>query len=377
MAQRTRPRYLENRAAERGRLPGNRLAGWFLALFLAASLFLSLANPALLRVPDDPWLDGSWTAALQEAFDNESPLLRPATTTWGVLEYALFRQGRAGVLVGSDGWLFSSEEFDYPFDRERGERTLADNLAAIVDVGERLAADDARLVVALLPAKARLYPERMGRYRLPAGPAERYEQSLEALQRAGVVVTVDVLSTLERAKASSPVFLRTDTHWTPFGAAVAAEAVAGEITALGPFDWLHETPFVTRVAEPRPHRGDLTGFLPLGPLYEAIGPEDDRLLPTSTTSAGAANEDLFAEVDLPVTLVGTSYSEDERWNFAGALRQALGTDVLVTAQRGEGPYLPMLDYLQGDAYRAAPPEVVVWEIPERYLSEPLMGGDDG
>jgi alginate O-acetyltransferase complex protein AlgJ len=375
MAQRTGPRYLAGSAAERGSWPGNRLAGWFLALFLAASLVLSLANPALLRLPDEPWLGGSWTAALQEAFDDESPLLRPATTAWGVLEYALFHQGRAGLLVGSDGWLFSSEEFDYPFDPELGERTLAGNLAAIAEVGERLAEDDIRLVVALLPAKARVYPERLGRYRLPAGPEERYEASLAALRRAGVP-TVDLLSTLEWAKATNPVFLRTDTHWTPFGAAVAAEAVAAEITALGPFHWLHETPFVTRGAEPRPHRGDLAAFLPLGPFYDALGPKDDILLANTTTAAGGANGDLFAEVELPVTVVGTSYSQDERWNFAGALRQALGSDLLVAAQRGGGPYLPMLDYLQGDAYRSAPPKVVVWEIPERYLSEPLMGGDD-
>jgi alginate O-acetyltransferase complex protein AlgJ len=376
MAQRTGPRYVGNRPARRGGWPGDRLAGWFLALFLAASLVLSLTNPALFRMPDEPWLDGSLTAALQEAYDNESHLLGPATTVWGVVEYALFRQGRDGVLVGSDGWLFSSEEFDYPFDPEQGERTLAANLAAIAQVDARLADDDIRLVVALLPAKARVYPERLGRYRLPAGPAERYEQALQALRRGGVT-TVDLLGALERAKASNRVFLRTDTHWTPIGAAVAAEAVAAEIAALGPFEWLHETAFATRPEEPRPHRGDLAGFLPLGPFYDAIGPEDERLVPLNTAPVSGAKSDLFAAVELPVTIVGTSYSQDARWNFAGLLRQALGSDVLVAAQRGGGPYLPMLDYLQGDAYRAAPPEVVVWEIPERYLTEPLMGGDDG
>ncbi|MGE8477298.1 MAG: alginate O-acetyltransferase AlgX-related protein, partial [Pseudomonas shirazensis] len=32
-----------------------------------------------------------------------------------------------------------------------------------------------------------------------------------------------------------------------------------------------------------------------------------------------------------------------------------------------GPLLPMLKYLQSDAFKDAPPQVVVWEFPERYL----------
>jgi alginate O-acetyltransferase complex protein AlgJ len=292
-----------------------------------------------------------------------------------VLEYALFSQGRPGVLVGSDGWLFSSEEFDYPFEREQAELALATNLAEIAEVSEQLGEGGVHLVVALVPAKARIYSERLGRYRFPQGPAERYERSLEVLRRSGVEA-VDLLETLQRAGASDEVFLRTDTHWTPHGAAAAAEAVAGAITALGPFDWLHGTHFTTYHQGPRPLRGDLTGFLPLGPFYDAIGPADDLLVPTDTVAATEPNGDLFAEVDLPVTIVGTSYSEDERWNFAGALRQALGSDVLVAAQRGGGPYLPMVDYLAGEAYRSAPPDVVVWEIPVRYLSQEWSDGNE-
>ena len=37
------------------------------------------------------------------------------------------------------------------------------------------------------------------------------------------------------------------------------------------------------------------------------------------------------------------------------------------AEDGHGPLVPMLKYLQSDALRNAPPQVVVWEFPERYL----------
>ena len=50
---------------------------------------------------------------------------------------------------------------------------------------------------------------------------------------------------------------------------------------------------------------------------------------------------LFGTQTIPVTLVGTSYSADERWNFTGALQTALGADVLNLATEGRGPLPPM------------------------------------
>ncbi|MBX9755308.1 MAG: alginate O-acetyltransferase, partial [Pseudomonadaceae bacterium] len=82
-------------------------------------------------------------------------------------------------------------------------------------------------------------------------------------------------------------------------------------------------------------------------------------------AAGAG--DLFSDSQVPVALVGTSYSANPRWNFLGALRQALGSDVLNYAEDGHGPLLPMLKYLQSAGLKDSPPQLVIWEFPERYL----------
>ena len=37
------------------------------------------------------------------------------------------------------------------------------------------------------------------------------------------------------------------------------------------------------------------------------------------------------------------------------------------AEDGHGPILPMLKYLQTDAFKSSPPQVLIWEFPERYL----------
>jgi alginate O-acetyltransferase complex protein AlgJ len=66
---------------------------------------------------------------------------------------------------------------------------------------------------------------------------------------------------------------------------------------------------------------------------------------------------------VPVALIGTSYSANPNWNFVGALQQALRSDVVNYAEDGHGPILPMLSYLQSDAFKNSPPQVLIWEFP--------------
>lgn len=340
-------------------------AATFMIVFLASGFIISLFNPALLRAPAQPLLDGSWTTAYQRDFDAESPLLKPATTTWGMLEYTLFKQGRPGVLVGENDWLFSTEEFEVTLN-EDDQPALDEDLSAIADIRQRLRSDGVELMVVVLPAKARLYPERLGRYQLPAAAQDRYAAALHRLEELEVHV-VDPLRPLLQEKGSSQLFLRTDTHWTPEGARVVALAIADQVERTGQSGWLGSRDFGTSRQESETVRGDLTEFLPLGPFYDWVGPRDDRISIYRTESNTPSSNDLLAKVTIPVTLVGTSYSEDERWNFAGALREALGSDILNAARRGEGPFRPMFDYLDGEAYRSTRPDLIVWEIPERYL----------
>jgi alginate O-acetyltransferase complex protein AlgJ len=124
-----------------------------------------------------------------------------------------------------------------------------------------------------------------------------------------------------------------------------------------------------------PYKGDLTTFLPLDPLFSNLLPKPDDLQQRATTvvnssadsSSDAGDAALFANNDIPVALVGTSYSANPHWNFLGALQQSLKSDVVNYAEDGHGPILPMLKYLQTDAFKNSPPQVLIWEFPERYL----------
>ena len=139
------------------------------------------------------------------------------------------------------------------------------------------------------------------------------------------------------------MFLRTDTHWTPEGAQIAAEALASTIADKFPLSGEPQN-FVTEPAEKITHKGDLRLFLPLDPLFENLMPAPEPLQKRNTVAAEdqpASDDALFANTEVPVALIGTSYSANPNWNFVGALKQALRSDVVNYAEDGHGPILPL------------------------------------
>lgn len=336
----------------------------FVTSFLFGAIILVMAGAAIVRavpydVPDGTAVvDGSLTRGFESHYDKVFPVKTFGTNLWGAIQYLLFGEGRAGVVVGRQGWLYTSEEFSAYVDGEAQVKTHVDLVA---DVQRRLQAQGTQLTVALLPAKTRLYPEYLPEQERPAAlHRDLYERARHALQQRGVAAP-DLLDPMARCKRQEQVFLRTDTHWTPDGAACIAQALA----AAGTVPVAAGDAYQTEAGEPRLHQGDLIQFLPLAPYFSALLPRPDRLVVRTTQSQSG---DLLGDAPAPrVGLVGTSYSADARWNFDGALRENLEQDVLNLAQVGRGPFEPMLDYLNQPRQGAPVPAHLIWEIPERYL----------
>jgi alginate O-acetyltransferase complex protein AlgJ len=167
------------------------------------------------------------------------------------------------------------------------------------------------------------------------------------------------------------MYLRTDTHWTPQGARVAARTLAAEIGPVLDARGSPRAAYGTAPGGTREVAGDLLTFVPLGP-WQARGPGPDRveepvteLREQPSVEEGAAG--LFSDLRIPVALVGTSYSASPISRFESALRDALNADVLNVAEEGKGPFAPMDAYLASPVIDDPRPDVVVWEIPERYL----------
>jgi alginate O-acetyltransferase complex protein AlgJ len=70
-----------------------------------------------------------------------------------------------------------------------------------------------------------------------------------------------------------------------------------------------------------------------------------------------------------ITLVGTSFSRNGQ--FDEALAAAFGQPVLNVARSGGGFAEAASAYFASAAFRDTPPSLIIWEIPERVLGQPI------
>lgn len=325
--------------------------------------------PVVASVPSLAWhtakvrtgeLTAAWGTALDKHLPQRDGLIALANGT----RYVLTGGADAQVRVGRDEWLYLAEEFTY---HPGGVAALQARAQLLADVQQVLAAKGVRLVVALVPDKARVHPEHLSRVAPPLWNQERFGQALMALKARGVVA-VDLDTPLRAAAPAAPQYYRTDTHWNQAGARVAARAVADVVQRVG--GSLDAAEFSTQpqgASQARP--GDLLRLMGLAKAPDAVRPTPDAETTEATVEVNAKLGGLLDSSAVPVVLVGTSYSL--RANFHGYLQQALGAKVLNAAKDGGGFLSAAGDYFKDESFASAPPQVLVWELPERFLTQPL------
>lgn len=316
-------------------------------------------------------VNGELARSLENHYDEQFPAKDLGTNLWAAINYTLFDEGRQGVVVGKDEWLFTDEEI-YPASRDA--EVVNRNLRRVHRVADYLLAEGIPLVVLVVPAKARIHSEKLGSIHPEPVMVSLYDQFQQSLAGAGIPAP-ELKPALEQAQRhGKSVFLRTDTHWSPAGANLFAEGASQFIrNRFNGLAW-GEQAFVTSVGQPVQHRGDLLNYIPVAPAFTEFGPAPDQLKPRTTRASSDGQADagtLFGEDSTNTVLVGTSYSANELWDFPGALRKHLGQDLINVAEEGDGPIVPMVNYLNSSDFRDQPPQLVIWEFPERYLARPL------
>ena len=336
-------------------------------LDLSAVVFLGTLSIGALAVtpqvvagglPDAPVWQGQWAGELSSRFESGWPGQELAVGVWGALEYGLLASGRRGVLVGTDDWLYTSEELEISPDSSARQARAVQLVRAAAD---QLSGHGGTVVVALIPDKSRVCGDTLRRHQRPAELEDRYAQLRSSLIEAGAVVP-DLTEVLACTGTEPEPFLRTDTHWSPEGAAAVATQLAEQLPQRQGSQKFRE------LARPdEPHTGDLVSFLALGSFESALGPAPS-ILRTRSVVADAQVLDsaaLFGDTAPAMVLVGTSFSADSRWGFADSLRWSFRQEVDNRAASGEGPFEPMQRFVDAPD---AQPAVLIWEFPERYLA---------
>ncbi len=331
-------------------------AGFVGALTLIGALSHSGTGP----LPQADVIKGEFQSLYEDSFKSANPLKGIAVGAFASIRYGLLSEASPGAIVGRDGWLFTAEELDVQANFNANIRASSER---IIEVRSELAKHGVRLVTAIVPDKADIYGEQLGLDR-PVEVEQRLDTFLGHLDLAGID-RVDATGALRRNRAEGEVFMRDDTHWSPLGAKVVANAIGRR---LGGADIARARVDTTALGVSA-FDGDLLSFVPTGPFRAIAGPGQQIIERFETTVKASGG--LFGDATIDVALIGTSFSAKPDWHFEGFLKQALHADVLNLSAEGQGPFAPMDAFLSSDVLKTTPLKVVIWEIPVRYISKDL------
>jgi alginate O-acetyltransferase complex protein AlgJ len=309
--------------------------------------------------------DGRTTAALEKQLDQKMPSRHALIASANSLRYLLLRGANEQVRIGRSDWLFLSEELQYD---ALAQTNMATRLKLLGQVSSVLKMKGIKLLLAVVPDKARIYERYLPAGNYPEYNAQRYQSALMGLHRHGVDA-VDLLTPLLEAAKTQEVYYHSDTHWNQQGAKVASLALVDRIKELKIS--LGETQFtMTQAQLPSERAGDLLRLMGLEKVPNWLRPKpDSELVQTIAEISKAEQNSLFGDNATAIVLTGTSYSL--RGNFHGYLQQAMSSKVLNTAKDGGGFLQAPGDYFKDEAFKTEPPQVIIWEVPERFLTLPL------
>jgi len=134
--------------------------------------------------------------------------------------------GNPDVIRGVDDWLFVREEL-----QPRCLQSPAQQVAAL----QRAAAAFARRGIAfrfiLVPDKHSVYPEKLpADDPFPPSCVDTNRPALDAAIASLAGIAMDATAALQAARAGpADIYYDGDTHWTPMGAAIAVQALAGSL----------------------------------------------------------------------------------------------------------------------------------------------------
>lgn len=309
----------------------------------------------------EAFLAGRFAGAVNYVMAHNLPADPYVRAAGGFLRWRLFGSGGPQVRVGCNDWLFLTEELrPWP----DSEAAMHERVAGLARIRERLTRQNIALLVAVVPDKARVNARELCGAPLSAQAEARYGQIVTAMQARGL----EPLSLLATLSAPPQGFWRTDTHWSQEGAAAAATAIAERARGLN-FD--RPGGFTTRfAAEETNGPGDLLRLMGLDIMPDGWRPAPDRQrLARSEAPAPAGGGLLDDDASPQVALIGSSYSVNA--NFHGFLQEKLGAAVTNLAQAGGGFAGAATAYFAGATFREAPPRLLIWEIPERVMVQPV------
>ena len=284
----------------------------------------------------------------------------------------VFHTGNEKVIVGNDGWLFFSGDYEYLVNpgflnaevlgKRQQKGVQPDPVKAISDFNRQLKNRGIRLILLPVPVKPMLYADKLHSSACPLQNPS-FEEFKKRLADEGIKVVdpVEMLAALRRSGGET--YLKTDTHWTP----EAMEAVA-HLTARA----VKADTAAPKISSRRPvtNLGDIAAMLKR--------PDCEKFFPSETVKV--ADYKHRPNSSSEVLLLGDSFANiyslgamkwGENGGFAEALGACLGAPVDALLRNDAGAFATR-QLLAGDLKRGrdrlAGKKFVIWEFAIRELA---------
>lgn len=270
----------------------------------------------------------------------------------GIVRMKLFGQTRHGVVTTDTGWMFNLNDFATP---DEAMRKRAVDL--MVDAHADLSSHGTELVVMFAPYKAEIAGDHLNIHAI-TDTLRSARLALKAdLEAAGIEV-LDPTDAAVAASAEGDVAIKTDQHWSPFGARAVASYVASSLGREGPAPGS-----LIELQDQRPFtfQGDLASAIGMSEASEAAGVLTEVVRPAfAVFPDGELVDPDWTEAHTVV--VGTSASSNPYWGFVSALSFEFQQPVGNMSISGGGPFYPMHLAREEFAAHGHYPERVIWEV---------------
>ena len=193
-----------------------------------------------------------------------------------------------------------------------------------------------------------------------------YVDFIQQLKKTGVGI-VDLSTLYEIYDASNPYdynFMR-DIHWKPEGAKIVAEAAAKYLETLEYYPSLPKAQTSSSKKEEIGRAGTIREEIQRLCRGE-IEPETFTTYKVTRKSEGGADA-LFGEsATVPLSLVGTSFSAVDEFNFVAFLEESSKLAVVNFSIAGGEMFASLLSYLSSPYFQENTPKVLLWETQSVY-----------
>ena len=319
-------------------------------------LFVEIPTAAHLRTFENDMENGSWFAQTLE------PWMR-------LLQYLALRDTGEKAMQGREGWFFYRPGVKYliePLPNLKRFEAGRDPVPAIVDWRDQLAQRGMHLLLIPAPGKASVYPQQLTTRADHANPPV-YQHTLELIRQLEQerVEVINLFDLYAGQTSGDAAYLAQDTHWSPHGVQLAAQAIAERLIQL---EWI-KPGNVKYILRPSPMQrlGDVLIMMSLPLTNRLFQPESVACMQVVREDTGELYQD---DKSSPLLILGDSFlriyerDEPKSAGLISHLAQALSMPLTSIVNDGGASTLVRQE-LSRKPELLQNKQVVIWEFVER------------